>query len=116
MNIYFLLSHHLRYLFVLSFFLSLSSFAVFQLGLNCAVTAGLRVSQSSGADGRARVGSEVWLCRNELNAGIGKGKISILSYSRDRCYHKKVNTPVTSGVVVEAVLLSFFYIYSLFYN
>ena len=62
-----------------------------QLGLNCAVTAGSRVSQSRGADDRASVGSEVWLCRSELNAGIGMGKISVLGYSRGRCYHKKVN-------------------------
>ena len=70
---------------LMSFFLGF-----LQLGLNCAVTAGSRVSQSRGADDRASVGSEVWLCRSELNAGIGTGKISVLGYSRGRCYHKKV--------------------------
>jgi len=84
-------SHHISVLASTTEFPRLSDVITFdkQLGLNCAVTAGSRVSQSYGADGRASVGSEVWLCRNEVNAGIGTGKISVLSYSGDRCYHKK---------------------------
>lgn len=84
-------SHHISQLSSATEFPRLSDVITFdkQLGLNCAVTAGSRVSQSRGADDRASVGSEVWLCRSELNAGIGMGKISVLGYSRGRCYHKK---------------------------
>lgn len=84
-------SYHIYQLSSATEFPRLSDVLTFdkQLGLNCAVTAGSRVSQSRGADDRASVGSEVWLCRSELNAGIGRGKINVLSYSRGRCYHKK---------------------------
>ena len=83
----------------------------FQLGLNCAVTAGSRVSQTCGADGRASVGSEVWLCRNELSAGIGTGKISVLSYSRDRCYHKKVNMFITLEVIFNVLEVKLLFLF-----
>lgn len=73
------------------------SFCCSQLGLNCAVTAGSRVSQTSRTDGGPSVGSEVWLCRSELVAGLGTGKVSVLSYSRDRCYHKKVSSSCKNG-------------------
>ena len=62
-----------------------------QLGLNCAVTAGSRLSLGCGVDGRPSVGGELWLCRSELSAGIGTGKISVLSYTGGRCQHKQVN-------------------------
>ncbi|XP_048577768.1 leucine-rich repeat serine/threonine-protein kinase 1 isoform X2 [Nematostella vectensis] len=60
-----------------------------QLTINCAVTAGSRVSAGCGADGRPSVGNEVWVCRKELNAGIGTGKINVMSYNGGRCTHKE---------------------------
>jgi len=84
-------SHHISLLSSTTEFSRLADVISFdkQLGLNCAVTAGSRVSQTSRTDGGPSVGSEVWLCRSELVAGLGTGKVSVLSYSRDRCYHKK---------------------------
>ncbi|XP_068698664.1 leucine-rich repeat serine/threonine-protein kinase 1-like [Montipora capricornis] len=76
-------SHHISLLSSTAEFPRLTDVITFdkQLGLNCAVTAGSLVSQN----GRTSVGSEVWLCRSESSAG----KISVVGYSRDRCYHKK---------------------------
>jgi hypothetical protein len=61
-----------------------------QLTINCAVTAGSRVNSGCGADGRPSVGNEVWVCRSELNAGIGTGKINVMKYSGGRFSHKEV--------------------------
>lgn len=61
-----------------------------QLNISCAVTAGSRVTSGCGADGRPSVGNEVWLCRSELNAGTGTGKINVLKYGGGRFSHKEV--------------------------
>ena len=65
-----------------------------RLIISCAVTAGSRVSLGCCADGRPSVGSDVWMCRNELNAGIGTGKINVMSFGSGRCTHKEVRNIV----------------------
>ena len=61
-----------------------------QLIISCAVTAGSRVGLGCCADGRPSVGSDVWMCRNDLNAGIATGKIDIISFGSGKCTHKEV--------------------------
>jgi len=53
---------------------------------------GSRVTSGCGADGIPCVGNEVWLCRSELNNGLGISKINVVKYNGGRFNHKEVNS------------------------